>query len=83
MSVTRIRVVSKNANSNASRYEQERAFKSLFGAFKKQVNESGILTRYKECQFFESKSEKQRRKKKEAEAQRQKELQTRLREHFG
>ncbi len=86
MSVTRIRVVSKNLSPHASSDERDRAWRILFATFKRQVNESGILTRYKECQVFESKSEKSRRKRREAELQRKKEqnkLKTRLREHFG
>jgi ribosomal protein S21 len=58
----------------------------MFATFKRQVNESGILTRYKECQVFESKSQKRRRKDREADLLRRREqekLKTRLREHFG
>lgn len=86
MSVTRIRVVSKNLPPHASFEERERAFKILFATYKRAVNESGILTRYKECQVFESKSEKRRRKQREADLLRRREqdkLKTRLREHFG
>jgi ribosomal protein S21 len=84
MSVVRIRVESKNLPANASREEKERAFKIMFATFKRHVNESGILTRYKECQSFESKGEKKRRKKRAADLQRKKEqLKNRLREHFG
>jgi ribosomal protein S21 len=86
MGVTNIRVVSKNLSSHASYDERERAWKILFATFKRQVNESGILTRYKECQVFESKTQKRRRKQREADLQRRREqdkLKTTLREHFG
>jgi ribosomal protein S21 len=86
MSVVRIRVECKNLPANASRDEKERAFKIMFATFKRHVNESGILTRYKEVQYFESKGEKRRRKKRASDNLRRKEtnkLKTRLREHFG
>jgi len=86
MSVVRIRVESKHLSPHASREEKDRAFRMMFAAFKRHVNESGILTRYKEVQSFESKGEKRRRKKRAADQQRRKEqdkLKTRLREHFG
>ena len=39
----------------------------MFQEFKKRVSNAGILSNYKEHQYFESKSEKNRRKKKEAD----------------
>lgn len=83
MSVTRIRVTAKSLSPHASWEEKDRAFKMLFAAFKRHVNESGILTQYKERQTFESKTQKRRRKDCEADLLRKKELKTRLREHFG
>jgi len=84
MSVTRIRVTAKSLPPNASWEERDRSFKFLFATFKKHVNDSGILTQYKERQTFESKTQKRRRKDRAADLLRKKEqLKTRLREHFG
>lgn len=86
MSVTRVRVEAKPLHPNASFAEKERNFKIMFSIFKKAVNDSGILTRYKEKQTYESPGQKRRRKNKEAALQRRKEdakLHTRLRERFG
>lgn len=86
MSAVRIRVVSRNLHPNASREEKERNFKILHATFKRQVNDSGIITLYKEKQYYESKSQKRRRKFKAAELQRKKDkerLKTKLRENFG
>lgn len=66
MSITRIKVVARNLHPNASYEEKERNFRVLHATFKKAVNDSGILTKFKEKQFFESKSEKRRRKSKES-----------------
>jgi ribosomal protein S21 len=66
MSITRIKVVARNLHPNASNEEKDRNFRVLHATFKKAVNDSGILTKFKEKQFFESKSEKRRRKSKEA-----------------
>ena len=66
MSVTRIKVVARNLHQNASKEERDRNFRILHATFKKAVNDSGILTKFKEKQYFESKSEKRRRKSKEA-----------------
>lgn len=86
MSVARVRVVARNLHPNASREEKERNFKILFATFKRQVNDSGILTLYKERQAFESKKQKRRRKERAADLLRRRErekLKGRLREHFG
>lgn len=37
----------------------------MLAIFRKMVNDSGIMTTYKQNQFYESKGEKRRRKKKE------------------
>lgn len=68
-----VRVEIKELPPNASYYEREKAFKTMFSIFKKQVNELGILSEYKERQYYESPSAKRKRKKKEAEIERQKE----------
>jgi small subunit ribosomal protein S21 len=58
---------------NPSREERERAFKNMLAAFKRQVNESGILSEYKQRQYYESPSEKRKRKAKESQSEVQKE----------
>jgi len=86
MNVARIRVVARHLHPNASWEEKDKNFRILHATFKRQVNESGILTIYKERQTYESKGEKRRRKRRESELQRRKEkesLRTNLREHFG
>ncbi len=56
----------------------------MFSAFKKQCNEAGILTQWKQKQFYESKGEKRRRKAKETAANvKKEELKQKLRQHFG
>jgi ribosomal protein S21 len=57
----------------------ERA-KVMASRFKRLVDDSGILSEWKQRQRFESKSQKKRRKKKQAEIERQKE---KRREYFG
>ena len=66
MTVTRVKVVARNLHPNASYEERDRNFRILHENIKKAVNDSGILTKFKEKQFFESKSEKRRRKSKES-----------------
>lgn len=86
MSVCRVKVEARNFNLNASQEERDRVFRGMHAAFKDRVKAAGIISRYKEKQFFESNSEKRRRKEKAAELQRYKEkqeLKARLREHFG
>ncbi|NBT57194.1 30S ribosomal protein S21 [bacterium] len=51
----------------------------MLSVFKRQVNELGILSEYKERQYYESPSAKKKRKRKEAEVERQKE---KIRSHF-
>jgi ribosomal protein S21 len=64
--------------------DRDRAFRSMFSAFKRQVNNAGILTEYNQRESYESRSQKKRRKLKESALRRNHEaLQTRLREHFG
>jgi ribosomal protein S21 len=80
-----IRVELKPLHPNATREQAERNFRGMFAAFKRRVNDLGILTEYNQKQVYESRSQKLRRKRKESELQRRKEagLQTRLRESFG
>lgn len=68
-----VKVELRDLPPNASRDERERAFKNMLSAFKRQVNESGILSEYKQRQYYESPSEKRKRKLKEAEVELQKE----------
>ena len=74
-----VRVELKDLPPNASFYERERAFRTMLSSFKRQVNEFGILSEYKERQYYESPGEKRKRKKKEALIERQKE---KIRSHF-
>lgn len=74
-----VRVELKDLPNNASYYDRERAFRTMLSIFKRQVNELGILSQWKEKQYYESPSEKRKRKKKESEIERQKE---RIRSHF-
>lgn len=62
-----VRVELRDLSSHPSREDRERAFRSMFAAFKKQVNECGILSECKARQYYESPSEKKKRKKKEIE----------------
>jgi len=83
--VARIRVESKQLHPRASDDQKDAAFRGMMAAFKRQVNEMGLISEYRARQAYESKGEKRRRKRKEAATQRRKEagLQTRLREYFG
>ena len=76
---TNVKVELRNYNPNADYHEKERAFKMMLAVFKRQVNECGVLTLYKQKQQYESPGEKKRRKKKEAAIERQRE---KLKEHF-
>jgi len=74
-----VRVEIKDLPPNASYYERERAFKTMLSMFKRQVNELGILSEWKERQFYESPSEKRKRKNKESKIEMQKD---RIKSHF-
>ncbi len=74
-----VKVTLKDLPANASRYDRERAFKTMLSSFKRQVNELGIISEFKERQFYESPSEKKKRKIKESQIERQKE---KIRSHF-
>lgn len=84
MSVSRCRVRLRKIHPNASKEEQEKAFKHMHAAFKRQVNESGILSEFKRKQYFESKGEKKRRLRKESELARLKETSAaKIKDYFG
>ena len=51
----------------------------MLSHFKRQVNDLGILSEYKERQYYESPGEKRKRKRKESQIERQKEN---IRSHF-
>ena len=74
-----VRVELKDLPSNASYYDKERAFKTMLSIFKRPVNELGILSEWKERQYYESPSVKKKRKRKEAQIERHKE---KIRSHF-
>ena len=78
-----VKVVARPISYQASPAEKERAFKSLFAAFKRVVNEAGILTEYSRKQAFETEGQKKRRKKREGAFQRKKGIQEKWRENFG
>lgn len=75
-----VRVELRDLPPNPSYDERDRAFKNLLSAFKRQVNDSGILSEYKQRQYYESPSEKRKRKSKEAQIELQKE---KIRGHFS
>lgn len=88
MSVARVRVELAELRFNASYEKRDRAFRRMWADFKRQVNESGILSDFKERQSFESKGQKKRRKLREAKIRRLKEerdrkMKHKLRDHFG
>ena len=68
-----IRVELKDLSPNASYDERDRAFKIMFANFKKQVNDAGIISEYKQRQYYERPSEKRKRKIKESKIENQKE----------
>jgi ribosomal protein S21 len=68
-----IKVELREIPHNASLYEREKAFRTMMSIFKRQVNEAGILSEYKERQYYESPGEKRKRKRKEAALERRKE----------
>ncbi len=63
-----------------SKDDKDRAFRQLLSTFKRRVNEAGILTTYKQKQYYESPSEKRKRKRKEAEIESHKE---KIRNYFS
>lgn len=68
-----VKVELRESSSNASLYEREKAFRTMMTIFKRQVNEAGILSEYKERQYYESPGEKRKRKRKESAQERRKE----------
>jgi ribosomal protein S21 len=66
--------------SGRTKEERERAFRGMMNAFRKKVDESGVLSLWKQRQFFESKSEKDRRKRRQSEITRKKE---KIRDYFN
>lgn len=79
MKLGRVKVESKYISDF---YDRDKAFKILLATFKKQVNEEGILSVWKEKQVFESKSRKKRRLRKESALRRGKELRDKLKNYF-
>lgn len=80
-----IRIEAKPLPANANHETRERAFRGMFATFKRQVNDSGILTEYNLRSTYESEGQRRRRKAKESQMRKMKEggLKDRLREHFG
>ena len=68
-----VRIELRDLPPNASMYDREKAFRTMLSIFKRQVNDIGILSEYKERQNYESPGEKRKRKRKEADRERRKE----------
>jgi ribosomal protein S21 len=68
-----VKIELRDISPNASLYEREKAFRTMMSIFKRRVNEAGVLSEYKERQYYESPGEKRKRKRKEAERERRKE----------
>jgi ribosomal protein S21 len=68
-----VRIELRDLPPNASMYDREKAFRTMLSIFKRQVNDIGILSEYKERQYYESPGEKRKRKRKEADRERRKE----------
>ncbi len=74
----RVELAFKNFPYHGDEYEKDQAkgyaFKSMWLAFKKKCSEYGVMSMYKDHQFFESKPRKDKKKRKKAEIRRLKEL---------
>jgi ribosomal protein S21 len=68
-----VRIELRDLPPNASMYDREKAFRTMLSIFKRQVNDIGVLSEYKERQYYESPGEKRKRKRKEADRERRKE----------
>lgn len=69
---TRVRVELRETGK-VGYHEGERQFKAMHAAFKRAVNDEGIILLYKQKQSHETRGEKRRRKNKEAMLNRRKE----------
>ena len=81
-----VRVEARVPRDRDSFIDKDRAFRSMMSAFKRRVNEAGVLVEYGRRQSFESRGQKRRRKDKEAYMRRQKEqfeLNNKVRDRFG
>lgn len=78
-----IKVYSRPLPFNASREDKDRAFKGMWAAFKRLVNECGVLNDYSKHQSAETEGQKKRRKQNESRKLREKEaIKDKWREHF-
>ena len=67
-----------------SHSDRDAAFRQMLRAFNRLVAEAGVISKWKEKEFYESPGEKRRRKRKKAEQDRLKEKRkSQLRRHFG
>ena len=73
------KVYLRDLPANASWQDREFAFNKMKSAFKKAVDDAGILRKCREREYYESPGEKRRRKKKESV---QNVLKEKLRENF-
>lgn len=79
---TRVRVELREGLGKSSYYDMEKQFRAMHSAFKRAVNDEGIITLYKQKQVHETRGEKRRRKKKAAILNHRKE-QNKLRDPRG
>jgi len=63
--IARCRVSLEDLGKRGKFNDNQKNTKTMLAIFRKMVNDSGIMTTYKQNQFYESKGEKRRRKKKE------------------
>lgn len=68
-----IKVKMRELPRGASPEAKDRAFKGMMAAFKRDVNEYGVLKDLSKRKYYESKGQKKRRKRKENAALRMKE----------
>ena len=70
--MTRVRVELRETGKSGY-YDKEKQFRAMHSAFKRAVNDEGIIPLWKQKQYHETKGEKRRRKRKEAMLNRRKE----------
>lgn len=68
-----VKVELKNLPLSAPQEVKDKAFKGMLAAFKRRVNDYGVLAEFNQRQYYESRGQKVRRRHKEAALQRKKE----------
>ena len=61
----RVRVEAKKMPHNASEYERRKNFDNMFKAFKRAVEDYGVMPQCKEHEYYEKPSDKKRRKRRQ------------------